>query len=204
MPLAVLPLTSERMPDLDAVFQARGCSVAKNCYCMYYRKSGKGADHDAAGKPQASKNRAAIAALAAGDMPPGLLGYRDGTPVGWVSLGPRTAFARLANSPTMRSIDARPVWSIICFVVPSEYRKQGIAHELLAAAIDFAKAQGATLLEAYPVDRDAPAAPNASWFGSRSMFIKAGFAEVARHKPTRPIVRLELARAVKPAAEPHA
>ena len=191
MSLTVLPLTHEHLDDLDTVFQARGCSVAKNCYCMYYRVAGKAFDPKP-GETRTSRNRAAMAKLAEGGTPPGLLGYKDGKPVGWVSLGPREEFARLANSPTMRSIDDRPVWSIICFVVPSEHRKQGVAHELLAAAVDFAKAQGATLLEAYPVDRDAPGAPNASWFGSRSMFVKAGFTEVARHKPTRPIVRLKL------------
>jgi len=199
MPLKVLPLTAERMTDLDTVFQARGCSVAKGCYCMYYRESGKAEDLKAGETPEA-KNRAAIAKLAERDLPPGLLGYKDGKAVGWVSLGPRADFLRLASSPTMRSPDAKPVWSIICFVVPSEYRKQGVAHELLAAAVDFARARGATLLEAYPVDRDAPEAKNAPWFGSSSMFAKAGFVEVARNKPARPIVRLRVARGRKTGA----
>lgn len=200
MPLIVLPLTPERMTDLDTVFQARGCSVAKSCYCMYYRVSGTPTDLQT-GETRSSRSRTVLATLAEGDMPPGLLGYKDGKPVGWVSLGPRADFVRLANSPTMRSIDDEPVWSIICFVVPSEYRKQGVAHELLAAAIDFARARGATLLEAYPVDRDKPGAPNASWFGSSSMFAKAGFVEVARHKPTRPIVRRKVHMAARQAPE---
>ncbi len=199
MPLTVHPLTSERLADLDTVFQARGCSVAKSCYCMYYRVPGKPSDLKAR-QTRSSWNKAAMAKLVEGETPPGLLGYKEGKPVGWVSLGPRKDFVRLANSPTMRSIDDKPVWSIICFVVPSEYRKRGVAHELLAAAVDFATARGATLLEAYPVDRDAPEAPNAPWFGSCSMFVKAGFAEVARHRPTRPIVRLRLARGRKAGA----
>jgi GNAT superfamily N-acetyltransferase len=199
MPLTVHPLTPERLTDLDTIFQARGCSVAKNCYCMYYRVSGQPCKLKT-GETRTSRNRAALARLTESETPPGLLGYQDGNPAGWVSLGPRKDFARLANSPTMRSIDDKPVWSILCFVVPSEYRKQGVAHALLAAAIDFAKAQGATLLEAYPVDRDAPEAPDASWFGSCSMFVKAGFTEVARHKPTRPIVRLSLPRSRKASA----
>lgn len=193
MSLTVLPLTPERMTDMDTVFRSRGCSVAKGCYCMYYRASGKPADLEP-GESRTSMRRSAIAKLAEGETPPGLLGYKDGKAVGWVSLGPRGDFVRLANSPTMRSIDASPVWSVICFVVPSEYRKQGIAHELLAAAVEFARERGAKLLEAYPVDRGAPKAPNASWFGSSSMFAKAGFVEIARHKPTRPIVRLKLSR----------
>jgi GNAT superfamily N-acetyltransferase len=196
MSLTVLPLTPERMTDMDTVFRSRGCSVAKGCYCMYYRASGKPAELET-GESRSSRRRSAIAKLAEGETPPGLLGYKDGKAAGWVSLGPRGDFVRLANSPTMRSIDASPVWSVICFVVPSEYRKQGIAHELLAAAVEFARERGATLLEAYPVDRDAPDAPNASWFGSSSMFAKAGFVEVALHKPTRPIVRLKLSRGHK-------
>jgi hypothetical protein len=30
------------------------------------------------------------------------------------------------------------------------------------------------------------------WFGALPMYLKAGFREVARHKPTRAIVRLAL------------
>lgn len=197
MTLTVLPLTPSRMPDLDALFQARGCSVAKPCYCMYYRRSG--AAVMVGGSAAAMKrNRAAIAALARrteahGGPPPGLIGYDGtGTPVGWVSLGPREDFARLARSRTMKQVDEQPVWSIICFVVPSAYRRQGVAHALLTGAVDWARERGVRLLEAYPVERQAEAAPEASWFGSSTMFEKAGFAEVARHKPARPIVRLAL------------
>jgi GNAT superfamily N-acetyltransferase len=192
MPLIVHPLTPERLGDLDTVFHARGCSVAKNCYCMYYRVPGKPTGLKP-GETISSWSKAAIAKLSEGDTPPGLLGYRDGKAVGWVSLGPRSAFARLDHSPTMQRIDATPVWSIICFVVPSEYRKQGLAHELLAAAVEFARQRGATVLEAYPVDRAEAGAPNAPWFGSSSMFANAGFVEVARHRPARPVVRLKLA-----------
>jgi hypothetical protein len=30
------------------------------------------------------------------------------------------------------------------------------------------------------------------WFGAKSMYDKAGFAEVARRKPERPVVRLRV------------
>ena len=205
MPLELHPLTPERLPDLDALFQARGCSVAKPCYCMYYRLSGSGV---MAGGSDAAmrRNRTALAALAHraeqhGGPPPGLIGYDDsGTPVGWISLGPREDFARLARSRTMKAVDEQPVWSVICFVVPSAYRRQGLAHALLAGALAWARERGVRLIEAYPVDRDVAGAPDASWFGSCSMFEKAGFTEVARHKPARPIVRLALQPEDAPAA----
>jgi hypothetical protein len=37
---SVAPLTPERWPDLEAIFRARGCSVARGCWCMYCRRSG--------------------------------------------------------------------------------------------------------------------------------------------------------------------
>ena len=60
---------------------------------------------------------------------------------------------------------------------------------LLRAAVDHARSQGARLLEAYPVDRDEPSHPDDMFFGAKSMYDRAGFKEVARRKPGRPIVR---------------
>ncbi len=131
MQLVVHPLTPDRWADLEAVFEARGCSVARGCWCMYYRVRGKGA-YTRPGDEQRVRSKAALAALAAADPPPGLLGYLGPTPVGWISLGPRQDYAKLANSPAMKPVDDQPVWSIVCFVVPSEYRRQGVAGALLA------------------------------------------------------------------------
>jgi GNAT superfamily N-acetyltransferase len=192
MPLVVRPLTPARWPDLEAVFAARGCSVARGCWCMFYRISGKHA-LTRPGDGQRRSAKEALQALAAADPPAGLLGYRGKTPVGWISLGPREDFAKLARSPVMKPLDERPVWSIVCFVVPSEYRGQGVARELLEGAIAYARKRGVELLESYPVDRQQPSAADAPWFGSRSMFAEAGFAEVARRRPDRPMMRLKLA-----------
>lgn len=173
------PLTPDRWPDLEALFAASGCSVARGCWCMYYRVSGA---------PPAQP-RAALKALAGAGPPPGLIGYRDGTPVGWISLGPREHYAKLQRSPVMKPVDDRPVWAIVCFVVPSAWRGQGVARALLAGACRYARSQGATLLEAYPVDKARRGADDSMWFGAKSMYDAAGFVEVARRKPTRPVVR---------------
>ena len=132
-------------------------------------------------------------ALVAAGPPPGLLGYRGKVPVGWVSLGPRSDYARLRRSSVMKPVDDQPVWSIICFVVPSEFRHQGVASALLAGAVRYARKCGATLLEGYPVDRVGHGRDDSLWFGTKSMFDAADFEEVARRKPQRPIVRLRVA-----------
>jgi GNAT superfamily N-acetyltransferase len=87
------------------------------------------------------------------------------------------------------------VWSVICFVVPGPLRGQGIARALLAAAIDYARGKRVPMLEAYPVDGAARTADDSLWFGTRTMFAAAGFVEVARRKPRRPVMRLALSEA---------
>jgi GNAT superfamily N-acetyltransferase len=193
MKLVVRPLTPERWGDLEALFNARGCSVARGCWCMYYRVSGKGA-FTRPGEGQRARSKAALRALAARDPPPGLLGYRGETPVGWVSLGPRADYAKLAKSPVMKPVDDQPVWSIVCFVVPPAYREQGVARELLAGAIAYARRRGVQLLEAYPVDKAEPSGGEGSWFGSKRMFDASRFKDVARRRADRPVVRLKLAK----------
>jgi len=189
--LTVAPLTPARWPDLEAVFNAKGCSIARGCWCMAYRISGARNPPRGMTRPQA--NRAALKALVDAGHPPGLIGYRGKVPVGWVSIGPREEFAKLKRSPVMKAVDDKPVWSVVCFVVPSEYRGQGVAKALLEGAIAYARKQGATLVEAYPVDTPSRTKDDYMWFGSKSMYDKAGFKEVARRKPRRPIVRIKAA-----------
>jgi GNAT superfamily N-acetyltransferase len=190
MKLTVAPLTPDRWPDLEAIFNARGCSVARGCWCMAYRLSGS-REPLPPGKTYAQANRARLKALVDAGTPPGLIGYRGKVPVGWVSIGPREAYAKLQRSPVMKPVDEQPVWSVICFVVPSEYRGQGVARALLEAAIAYARTQGATLVEAYPVDKPVHSKDDDMWFGAKSMYDNAGFKEVARRKPHRPVVRIK-------------
>ena len=157
---------------------------------MAYRVSGSGKPPPP-GMTHAQAHRAGLKALVDAGDPPGLIGYRGKVAVGWVSIGPREAYARLKRSSVMKPVDERPVWSVICFVVPSEHRGQGVARALLEGAIAYAKKQGATLVEAYPVDKPDRSSDDSMWFGAKSMYDHAGFEEVARRKPQRPIVRLK-------------
>lgn len=190
MKLTVLPLTPERWPDLEAIFNAKGCSVARGCWCMYYRHSGPQAEPPP-GTTRAQANRAQLKAFTDSGKPPGLIGYRGKDPVGWVSVGPREGYPKLARSPVMKPVDDQPVWSVICFVVPAQHRGQGVAEALLCGAVAYARKHGAKLIEAYPVDKPGRSNDDFMWFGAKSMYDKAGFSEVARRKPQRPVVRMK-------------
>jgi GNAT superfamily N-acetyltransferase len=176
------PVNGERWPDLVELFNR---PIVRTCFCMYYRKTG-----EATGA--GSVNRQAMQALVRRGTVPGLIGYEDGVPVAWVSLGPRDDFPKLRRSPIMKPVDDRPVWSIVCFFVDRDTRGRGLAARMLDAAIDFARSQGARLIEAYPVDADAQRDPDSMFFGAKSMYDRAGFREVARRRPARAVVRRPL------------
>lgn len=187
MHFEVRPLTTETWPDLEALFDRPGGSIVRGCWCMYYRLSGPEAR--ARTKQQ---NKDALHSLAASGRPPGLIGYADGRPVGWISLGPRPDYRRLARSPIMKPVDDAEVWSIICAYVPKAERGIGFQHRMLAGAIGYARSQGVRLLEAYPVDKDERSHPDFMFFGSRSLYERAGFRVVAQRTPTRVVMRRRL------------
>jgi len=187
----VAALTAERFADVETIFNARGCSVARGCWCMFYRRSGQSAE-SLAPRDRAKRAHAELKRLAQGEVPPGLVGYQGRVPVGWISLGPREDFSKLKHSRVMKPVDDMDVWSIVCFVVPKEFRGQGVATGLLAGAIAYAKRRGVTTFEAYPRDLGERCADDSLWFGAKSMYDAAGFTEVARRTPTRPVMRLPL------------
>lgn len=191
MNVVTLPLTAERWPDFEAVFHGKGCSMARGCWCMYYRETGKVTPPE--GVTATEDRRARAKALAGADPPAGLLAYADGAPVGWVAVAPRSQYPRLVRSPVAKAVDGLPVWSVVCFVVPAPYRGRGVARALLRGAVEHARAHGAVALEAYPIDKPGRGHDTFLWNGVRSMFEREGFVEVARRRPERPVMRRMLA-----------
>jgi GNAT superfamily N-acetyltransferase len=190
--LEILPLTTERLPDLAGLFGQGG--DPKWCWCSFYRVRGVDFRTATAMGNRAVLERATVTTAAEGRAP-GLIAYRDGEAIGWVSLGPRDDYERLQHSKVLAPIDDRPVWSIVCFVVARPARGQGVARALLDAAIAYARDHGATMLEAYPADTEGGRIPAANAFkGTVPMFEDAGFEVVERRRANRtsaprPIVR---------------
>ena len=66
-----------------------------------------------------------------------------------------------------------------------------MATTLLAAAVEYAFANGALRIDAYPKDTSLKRTTNPELFvGSLAMFVAAGFGEITR-MGDRPVVRLE-------------
>ena len=197
MTLEIQPLTPDRLPDLASLFNQGG--DPKWCWCAFFRvRSMDFATATPAGNRRVLEG--AVEATAAEDRAPGLVAYRDGEAVGWVSVGPRDDYERLQHSKVLGPVDEKPVWSIVCFVVARAARGQGVARAMLDAAIDYAREHGATLVEAYPVETDGERVPAAQAFkGTLGMFERAGFEVVERRRANsasapRPIVRRSIRR----------
>jgi GNAT superfamily N-acetyltransferase len=199
--LDIKPLTPERLPDLAELFEEGG--DPKWCWCAYFRI--RGFDFSKGGKDRHRQAMETATHEAAGEgRAPGLVAYDGNDAVGWISIGPREDYERLAHSTVLKPLDDKPVWSIVCFVVGRKARGAGVAKTLLDAGIDYARDHGATLLEAYPVEvaSGERARPGDLYRGTLSMFESVGFT-VAERRPTtggapRPIVR----RAIRPRRRP--
>jgi GNAT superfamily N-acetyltransferase len=182
------PLTPARWPDLVKLFGPRGACAG--CWCMWWRLTRPEFD---AGRKEG--NRRGLERYVKSGRVPGLLAYEAGEPVGWVAIEPREAFSRLARSRTLAPVDEAPVWSITCFFVERSRRGKGLTRALVEAAVRHAKAGGAKLVEAYPVDLRRQVADDVLYHGAASTFRALGFEEVARRSPTRPILRRATGRA---------
>lgn len=181
--LIIHPVTPKRWKDFTRLFGKKG--ACGGCWCMFWRLTR--AEFE---KGKGEKNRRAMKNLIDSGQIPGLLAYVDNVPVGWCSVGPRENYSALERSRVLKPIDNRPVWSIVCFFITKEYRRQGLSVALLKAAIDHAETNGATIVEGYPIDpREKDYVDTFAYTGLVSAFKKAGFKEVARHSETRPIMR---------------
>lgn len=184
--IKVFPLTIERWRDFETLFGERG--ACGGCWCTYWRLTrtefhrGKG-----------DGNRRRILGLLKKGKPIGLIAYDGKLPVGWCSVSMREDFPRLNRSRVLSNPDEQPVWSIVCFFIHKNYRKRGLTVQLLKVAIDFVKTQGGKIVEGYPIDPPNGKYPTTfAWIGFVAAFKKAGFQEVARRSPTRPIMRYYL------------
>ena len=193
-PFEARPLTQETWADLEALFDLQGGSQVRGCWCVYYRRSRR-VEVNATAAPE---NKRFLCELVDSGVVPGLIGYVDGSPAGWISLGPRTDYAKLRRSQIMRPVDDREVWSVVCTYVAMRYRGQGVQHLLLRAAIGYAMEQKVQTLEAYSVDKPGRSHDVFMFFGSRSLYERAGFTEVLRRSPTRVVMRLQLSSSADP------
>lgn len=173
------PVTPETWPDFAQLFESRG--GPKTCWCTAWRQV---APCPGAPRPAEAK-KAEMARRVAEGQPIGLLAYLDAQPVAWCSIAPRASYR-----PTLSDVqpgDAEEnIWSLVCFFIARPFRGQGLFAQMLAAAERHAAQNGATQIEAYPVDPDSP---SYRFGGFVPAFEAAGFVPLGRKGERRHILR---------------
>jgi GNAT superfamily N-acetyltransferase len=185
--LTIVDMGAERWDDLAELMGDRGDS--SRCWCQYYRSDGS-YEHD-----RREQNRAAMRRqVTTASVSHGVLAYEDKRAVGWCAVAARGDYPRLKRMQAATATENEDgLWSVTCFVVRVGHRRQGVAAHLLRAAIDLARRYDARIVEAYPVDPSVrPTGSSGLFQGPLSMYLHAGFIEVARPSASRSVVRLAL------------
>lgn len=169
----VHPASADRFDDVALVLAPKNPD-APACWCLSYRFPNL--EFSAL---RGNERHARLRSFAEEGQPPGVIAYVDGKVAGWCSVSPRSSHHRLNHSRTIPAVDGIPVWSIICIVVRPKFRRQGLARELVAGAIDYARSQAAPALEAYPIDPQGGRISSAlAYVGTTELFESAGFERV--------------------------
>jgi len=175
--ITVRALTAARVDDVKTV--TRG-TWGSQCWDLHPRLTGSqqrelGIALSATREVEA-RRRAILAKLARRRRnSAGLVAYIGSEPVGFVSLGPRSDFARVASSRATPPVDDVPAWVIPCITVRRGYRGRGIALAMIRAAVEYAGKRGAPAVEAYPRVASQRVHDDFAFIGTEAMFRKAGF-----------------------------
>ncbi len=181
--LTFAPLSKSNWNSFVELFGKNG--ACGGCWCMFWLLPRKEYVEN-----KGDGNRDAMFDLVNSGVKPGILAFDNGKPVGWCAVAPRDKYLRLANSRVLAPVDEKIVWSVVCFFVAKPYRNSGVGRQLLKAAKEFVRESGGTILEGYPSASEGKKSPDAFVYtGMESMFIGAGFSEVARRSPKRPVLR---------------
>ena len=168
----IKPLTPSRIDDFAHVLKSS--ASGSSCWDIFPRLTGA-EQHERGLDGPGAKRRAGRAALAKRRRAPGLIAYRGREPVGWISVGPRVDYHRVARSKATPPVDEQPVWVIPCITIRKEARGQGVATALIRAAVTYAAERGAPAVEAYPRADRKRVHDEWAFYGTEALVTKAGF-----------------------------
>lgn len=193
--LSIVPANRASCEDLGLVFGTRGNGYV--CQCQRYKLAPRESFGSTPVEERAFRLREQTdCGNADSGATSGLIAYLDGEPVGWCAVEPRPAVrrprARLPGSVGGRDEDKADdsVWAVTCLFTRAGYRKQGISRALAKAAVDFARSQGATAVEAYPINTK-KVIDEELHVGTPATFLAAGLTEVSRPTKRRSVMRID-------------
>ncbi|MGQ0533642.1 MAG: GNAT family N-acetyltransferase [Caulobacteraceae bacterium] len=183
----VVPLTPDLWPAFERLFGKNG--ACSGCWCIHWRVPRQ--DYIAW---RGNKAKTFFKRRVMKGPPPGVVAFIGDEAVGWLQIGPR-ADAPQWNTPRrvsapLKEGDAEDgsVWGATCFFIKSSARGRGVMDTLLEGGLKYARANGARVVEACPIDGRTGNVD--AYVGLMPIFQRAKFKEVARRKANRPLMRL--------------
>ncbi|MBX3141747.1 MAG: GNAT family N-acetyltransferase [Trueperaceae bacterium] len=195
--VTVRPANEASWEDLQTVFTEGG--DASGCQCQWFKLSRTEWRSTPRAERAADLRRQTACGHPEATHTTGLVAYLGEEPVGWCAVEPRTAYPRLqtARVPWAGRDEVKSdasVWAITCFVTRHGFRNQGVSRALARAAVEYARAHGASAVEGYArhttPGAKQPAGP--LFVGTPSIFASAGLTEVSRPTPGRVVMRIDL------------
>ncbi|KGN39235.1 GNAT family N-acetyltransferase [Knoellia subterranea] len=193
----VKPANAVPFDDIQTVFGGRG--DAHGCQCQWFKLAPK----ESLGRVGIDELRARLEEQSRCGHPraratTGLVAYNGDDPVGWIAVEPRTAYTSMVRNGKVpwegrdENREDPSVWAVTCFVARVGHRKRGVSRALLAAAVEHARARGATAIEGYPMASAQGAITGELFVGLEPVFADAGFDVVTRPTKRRVVMRLNL------------
>ena len=185
--LTIRPLTAARVDDVKTVTRGTWGATCWDLFQRYTAAQQRELGITGTGPSGESKRRAALAKLARRRKnSAGLVAYEGREPIGWISLGPRYDFSRIASSRATPPVDAVDAWVIPCITVLRGHRGKGVAVAMIRAAVEYAGKRGAPAVEAHPRAAGKRVHDDFAFFGTEAMFRKAGFRKIRGVLPKLP------------------
>jgi hypothetical protein len=175
-------LSAETWPDFVRIMEKHG-GVWGGCWCVAFHQT------DRQLKQMTTPHRQYKEELVRANRAHAALVYEGADVAGWCQFGSPTELpGRMGRLPRL-GLDP-PDWRLTCFFVDRDRRREGVAQAALAGAIQLIKEYRGGTVDGYPIAIAGKSQSSSFlWGGTASMFVDAGFKEIARLGTSKLVMR---------------
>jgi len=177
-------LSKKNWNDFQDLFGVKG--ACGGCWCMTPRLPAA-----AYNKSKGEGNKELFHNLLLANEPLGVLAYNNKEAIAWCSISPKQRLNDMKKSRMMSHTGEEITWSIVCRFIKKEWRMKRVSSYINSRAVEYAFANGAEIVEAYPVVSKNDRMPDVfAWTGIWKSYEKAGFSVVKKLSETRLIMQI--------------
>ena len=151
MKITIRPISKEIIDDFLHFFDKRAFTDNKDwsgCYCYFYHFDRSYEEWE---QRTGESNRVSAEELIQEGRMKGYLAYLNGEPIGWCNVNDKMNYSRLTSNKELWDGTVEKICSIVCFIIAPEYRKKGVASQILNTIINDYTKKGYEYVEAYQI-----------------------------------------------------